>query len=874
MMQQYLKIKEQHKDCILFFRLGDFYEMFFDDALTASKVLEITLTGRDCGQTERAPMCGVPYHAADAYVAKLIEKGYKVAICEQVEDPSPNSIVKREVVRIITPGTVTDQHLLDEKQNNYLCTVCYVKSEAAIAYVDVSTGSIYCTLIKNVLQDKLLLELYNEISKIHPAELISNKDLKSIFEAYHINISGVALNKLQINESNDIDYYISLIKDHFKVISLEALGIYPTDKTLIFAIGKLVDYLLETQKTSLTHINHLKRYHIEEFMIIDDSTRKNLELTEPIRGTDHKNTLFNIIDYTKTAMGARKLKRWLLEPLQHIPDIIDRQDAVEWLYNHVTQSNDLAVHLRNVYDMERLLSRIVYGNCNGRDLNALKQSLAAIPDIVSDISILKCNIFEDISSKIDLLRDVYDLIHLSIVENPPTGIKEGNIIREGYHPELDELRHITTHGKDWISQLIEEERAKTGIKNLKIGFNKVFGYYIEVTKSYIKLVPDDYIRKQTLANAERYITPELKDMEVKILNAESKIEKLEYDIFNSIRQFINNQVIRIQDTADKIASIDAINSMCIVALKNKYTRPSINEKGIMNILNGRHPVVEKVIQGSSFIENSTFLDNEKNRFSIITGPNMAGKSTYLRQVALICILGHMGSFVPCEKADLCLTDKVFSRVGASDDLSGGQSTFMVEMSEVSNIIKNATCNSLIILDEIGRGTSTYDGLSIAWSVTEYIVKNLKSKTLFATHYHELSELEGKIEGINNYKIQIKESGEDIVFLRKIARGSIDKSYGIHVAKLAGLPTDIIKRSFDILRHLEEKDLNKSSASVYAPTEKLNTQESFQIAFWQQNNIFKDFIAEHILNINIDNLTPLQSMNILNELINKSRELGD
>jgi DNA mismatch repair protein MutS len=594
-----------------------------------------------------------------------------------------------------------------------------------------------------------------------------------------------------------------------------------------------------------------------------------LELIEPIRGTDKKNTLFNVIDHTMTAMGARKLKKWLLEPLQDIQAIENRHEAVDQLYNNILISNHLSTHLKQVYDIERLISRIVYGNCNARDMNSLKQSIEILPDLKSDISSVKGDIFEDISNNIDTLKDILDLIHSSIEENPPVTVKEGNIIKDGYNEELDELRTITTHGKDWINALIEKERETTGIKNLRIGYNKVFGYYIEVTKSYMKLVPDYYIRKQTLANAERYITPDLKDMEVKILSAESRIEKLEFDLFNEVRTFIKNQVMRIQKTADMVATVDAINSLCTIAVRNRYKRPKMNTSGIISIVDGRHPVVEKVLKNEVFIPNSTYMDNELERFSIITGPNMAGKSTYMRQIALIVILAHIGSFVPAEDADIAMIDKVFSRVGASDDLSSGQSTFMVEMSEVSNIIKNATRDSLIILDEIGRGTSTYDGLSIAWAVTEYISKKIKAKTLFATHYHELSELEGKIEGISNYKILIKESGDDIIFLRKISKGSIDKSFGIQVARLAGIPNELIKRAFNILKKLEETDLNKN----YNLSEKIS-DNSDQIAFWDINNKYKDFLKENVYNVNINNLTPLQCMTVLNEIIQKSKELDD
>ena len=881
MMIQYMEIKEKHKDSILFFRLGDFYEMFFDDALTASRVLEITLTGKNCGLEERAPMCGIPYHSSRGYIAKLVEKGYKVAICEQVEPPSSAGIVKREVVRIVTPGTVIDNSMLDEKQNNYLSSVTVLKNSCSITYVDVSTGNMLSTEFNDTVNDKNIIDLYNEICKINPSEILSNRDLKELFSIYKLNSLDTVLKNINIVEQGtDIDYYLNMIKDHFKVISTEVFGIYADNKATILSIGNLLEYLYSTQKISLDHINQLLCYKTEDYMIIDNSTRRNLELTEPIRGTDKKNTVFNVIDHTKTAMGARKLKKWLLEPLQDIESIKDRHDAVEDLYNNVIVANNIREHMKGIYDIERLMSKITYGSCNARDLNSLKQSIEVLPDLKSDISSLDARIFNDISSDLDTLHDIHETIVASIVENPPVTVKEGNIVRDDYNEELDELRNISVNGKEWLNGLIDQEREKTGIKNLKIGFNKVFGYYIEVTKSYLNLVPEEYIRKQTLANAERYITPDLKDMEAKILNAESKIVEIEYEIFNEIRLFVKNQIERIQQSAEMVSTVDALNSLCSAALKNNYIRPEITNDGVLNIVNGRHPVIEKVLKDERFIENSTYLDKDENRFSIITGPNMAGKSTYMRQVALITILAHIGSFVPAEKAQLTLVDKLFSRVGASDDLSSGQSTFMVEMSEVSNIINNATENSLIILDEIGRGTSTYDGLSIAWSVTEYITNNIKAKTLFATHYHELSELEDKIKGINNYKIMIKESGEDIIFLRKITKGSIDKSYGIQVARLAGLPKNVINRSFELLEKLEEIDLNKKNSlkliDVKAVEKVQDTakEEIEQVSFWNYDDRYKDFISENILNLNINSMTPLESLNMMNELIKKARELGD
>jgi DNA mismatch repair protein MutS len=876
-----MEIKDKHKDSILFFRLGDFYEMFFDDAITASRVLEITLTGKNCGLEERAPMCGIPHHSSKGYISKLVEKGYRVAICEQVEPPSATGIVKREVVRVITPGTVIDNSMLDEKQNNYLSSVTVLKNSCSISYVDVSTGNMLSTEFKDKINDKNIIDLYNEICKIKPSEILSNRDLEEIFSKHKLNSLDTILKNLNItDQGTDAEYYLNIIKDHFKVISIEVFGIYSEDRASILSLGNLLEYLYSTQKISLDHINQLDCYKTDDYMIIDNSTRRNLELTDPIRGIDKKNTVFNIIDHTKTSMGARKLKKWLLEPLQDIKVIRDRHDAVENLYNNIIVSNNIRENMKSIYDIERLMSKITYGNCNARDLNSLNQSIEVLPDLKSDIPSLDTKLFKKISKEMDTLHDVHEMITTSIVENPPVTIKEGNLVRDGYNEELDELRNISVNGKEWLNGLIDQEREKTGIKNLKIGFNKIFGYYIEVTKSYLGLVPEEYIRKQTLANAERYITPDLKDMEVKILNAESKIVEIEYEIFNDIRLFVKNQVERIQKSAEMVSTVDALNSLCTTALKNGYIRPEITEDGVINIVNGRHPVIEKVLKDERFIENSTYLDKDENRFSIITGPNMAGKSTYMRQVALITILAHIGSFVPAEKAQISLVDKLFSRVGASDDLSSGQSTFMVEMSEVSNIINNATENSLIILDEIGRGTSTYDGLSIAWAVTEYITNNIKAKTLFATHYHELSELEDKIKGINNYKIMIKESGENIIFLRKITKGSIDKSYGIQVARLAGLPKNIINRSFQLLEKLEEIDLNRKQSLELAETKSnddvtSSTKECLeQVSFWNYDSRYKDFISENILNLNINSMTPLDSLNMMNELMKKARELGD
>ena len=869
MMEQYMSIKEQYTDCILLYRLGDFYEMFFDDALTASKVLEIALTGRDCGQEERAPMCGVPYHAVESYISKLIESGYKVAICEQVEDPATaKGIVKRDVVRVITPGTVIDQSMLDEKTNNYLCCV-YLNSGFGLSYVDVSTGDLFLTEnislndfdVHNKNKYSLLAE---EIDKINPSEIISN----SVTENERLD-SKITL----ISDILSLSEYKKIILDHFNVVSLDSFGISDNINAII-SLGMLINYLNQTQKTSLEHINKLHYYSVGEFLQIDSSTRKNLELIETVRGKKGAGTLYHVIDYTMTSMGGRQLKKWIEEPLKSLSGINSRLDSVEELFNNVMISNNIKECLKCVYDIERLISRIVYGNCNGRDLTALKQSVSQIPDLKSELSNLESKMLKSIYDSLDMLQDIYDLIDKSIVEEPPISVKEGGIIKEGFNKELDEIKEITINGKTWISSLQNTEREKTGIKNLKIGYTRIFGYYIEVTQSYLKSVPDNYIRKQTLANCERFVTPELKEMEAKILNADEQVMKLEYDLFIEVRQYIKEQIKRIQETAHSIAVVDTLNSLAIAAVKNDYIRPVMNNKGYINIVDGRHPVIERLIKNEMFVPNDTYIDNKENRMSIITGPNMAGKSTYMRQVALIALLSHIGSFVPAKSAEICVLDKIFTRVGASDDLSQGQSTFMVEMSEVSNILNNATENSLLILDEIGRGTSTYDGLSIAWSVVEYITKKIKAKTLFATHYHELSELESKLKSVKNYRILIKETDDKIIFLRKIAEGSVDKSYGIQVANLAGLPDEVVHRAKDILKQLDESDINKPFAKRKRERINDNSQVSmFMIPVEDsENKACKAFVDDIIKNIDINNVTPMMALTLLNDIIEKANKI--
>lgn len=883
MMQQYLNLKENYKDCIVMYRLGDFYEMFFDDALVASKVLEIALTGRDCGLEERAPMCGIPYHAVDNYIPKLIENGFKVAICEQLEDPAlAKGIVKRDVVRIITPGTITDQNMLDDKSNNYLLSIYISDTGFGLSYVDVSTGEMLVTEYIDNNSDSLKDALIGEIIKINPSEIISNCLVGSDIFDNKIN----CIDKIESPEQNKNN-----ILKHFKAVSLDSYGI--SDNVLIItSLGMLIEYLNTTQKISLDHINSIHSYKIGDYVLLDSSTRKNLELTETIRGKKGVGTLFNVLDNTMTAMGGRLLKKWIEEPLRNENLINERLNATEQLYDNVMVSNNFKEYMRKIYDIERLISRIVYGNCNGRDLVALKQSISSLPEFKSELSFSDCDMFKNIYNDFDTLDDVFSLLDKSIVDEPPISVKEGGIIRKGYNEELDEIKEISVNGKTWISNLQNSEREKTGIKNLKIGYNKIFGYYIEITASNVKNAPESYTRKQTLANCERFVTPELKEMESKILNADEQIMKLEYNLFLDVRQYIKEQITRIQKTAHHIATVDTINSLAIAAIKNNYIRPTINTKNHIDIIDGRHPVIEKIMKNEFFVPNDTHINNNNLRMSIITGPNMAGKSTYMRQVALITLMAHIGSFVPAEKADICIVDKIFTRVGASDDLAQGQSTFMVEMSEVSNILNNATDKSLLILDEIGRGTSTYDGLSIAWSVVEYITNKIKAKTLFATHYHELSELEKKIGCIKNYRILIKESGDKITFLRKIAEGSVDKSYGIQVAKLAGLPNVVINRAKDILNMLEESDINRAADriindsieenalnnSIDESVIKENTSAT-QISIFgdaptstANESTYKKFIDKEIKSIDINSLTPIDAMMLLNNIIKKSRKM--
>lgn len=866
MMQQYLDIKDQYKDCILFFRLGDFYEMFFKDAETASRELEITLTGRDCGLTQRAPMCGIPYHAAEVYISRLINKGYKVAICEQIEDPQvAKGIVKRDVIKVVTPGTVTDSSMLDERKNNYLLSIYRNQYYYGLAVVDVSTGEFSCTSIN---WGNTSSKLMDEIAKFSPSEIIVNAEIlndtnliTSIKKRY-----GAYITKFE-DEYFETNRAIHKLKNQFAGFDEEGKNF----DLSVNASGALIEYLEQTQKVNLGHIQTINAYKIEEFMVLDVSTRRNLELSETLREKGRKGSLLWVLDRTITSMGGRAIRKWIEQPLINISDICERLDAVNEHKEKFMVRMEIRELLKRVYDIERLMSKVILGNVNARDLIALKNSIGQIPFIKCLLkecsSLLNVRNYE----MLDTLQDIYDLIEMAITDEPPVSVKEGGIIKTGYNNEVDKLRGATTEGKNWVVALENLEREKTGIKNLKVGFNRVFGYYIEVTKSYYSYVPQSYIRKQTLANCERFITQDLKEIEDTILGAEDKVIVLEYGIFQEVKESISSQVNRIKATARCIAEVDVICSMAEVADREGYCMPEMTVGDEIEIIDGRHPVVEKMLDLNSFVPNDTCLDMNENRLSIITGPNMAGKSTYMRQVALIILMAQIGSFVPAKSAKIGIVDRIFTRVGASDDLSAGQSTFMVEMSEVANILSNATSRSLLILDEIGRGTSTFDGLSIAWAVIEFISDKEKigCRTLFATHYHELTELEGKLTGIKNYCIAVKEKGEDIIFLRKIIRGGADDSYGIQVARLAGVPQPVIDRAKEILNELENADISKKEIKI----RKGKTPIDGQLDMFSFSNCGKAKIevADELRNMDISALTPLDALNIIYKLQQKLKK---
>ena len=870
MMAKYLETKAQYPDCILFYRLGDFYEMFFEDAQIASKELELTLTGKSCGLEERAPMCGVPYHAVDNYLPRLVSKGYKVAICEQVEDPKlAKGLVKREVIRIVTPGTNISPTAIDENKNSYLMCVASFENTTGICVCDVTTGEYLLTEVSNSRN------VLDEIYKFEPNEIICN-DAFLLSDIDFDNLKaryGICISSLEPKYFDDERAKRILLK-HFKVNTLIGLGIsdFPTG---IIASGAMLQYLYETQKISLDHITHIYPYLNDKYMLLDSSTRRNLELCETLRDKSKRGSLLWVLDKTKTAMGARLLRQYIEQPLVSKDEIEERLDAVENLCTDSIDRDELREYLNSIYDLERLLGRVCYQTANPRDMIALRNSLSMLPHI--KLLLKECNTkaLSDINEDIDDLQDICSLIMEAIEEEPPISIKEGGIIKQGFDENVDTLRDAKTKGKTWLAQLEEEDRERTGIKNLKVKYNKVFGYYFEVTNSYKDMVPEDYIRKQTLTGAERYTTPKLKELEDTILNAEDKLYGLEYDIFVRIRDAIAGEIERIQRTAKAIARLDVFASLSVVAEKNKYVRPTINEKGIIDIKDGRHPVVELVINNDMFIANDCHLDNNKNCISIITGPNMAGKSTYMRQVALTVLMSHIGSFVPAKKANICITDRIFTRVGASDDLASGQSTFMVEMNEVANILRNATSNSLLILDEIGRGTSTFDGLAIAWAVVEHISNKrlLGAKTLFATHYHELTELEGKMNNVNNYCIAVKEQGDDIVFLRKIIRGGADKSYGIQVAKLAGVPDIVIDRAKEIVNELVDNDISEKLQSIVVDNK--DSSKVKPIVYDEvdlgQMSLFDTSTDEDVIKelreIDLESLRPIDALNRLYKLQN-------
>lgn len=866
MMQQYLDTKEQYKDCILFFRLGDFYEMFYSDAETASRELEITLTGRDCGLEERAPMCGVPFHAADAYISRLIAKGYKVAVCEQVEDPAlAKGIVRREVIRVITPGTVTDTSMLDDRKNNYLMSIYKSGYYYGIAVVDVSTGDFSATCIT---WGNTLGKLLDEIARYSPSEIIANSEFLNDPAA-----AGPVRKRFNSYISSLDDTYFTDEAAYVRFQERFGDGKTPGDgfEPSVNASGALLEYLEQTQKVNLDHINNINLYKSEEFMLLDISTRRNLELTETMREKSKKGTLLWVLDRTMTSMGGRTLRRWVEQPLLNLEDINERLEAVGEFKDKFMVRMEIRELLKRVYDIERLMGKVILGTVNCRDLIALKNSIGQVPYVKDILSGCSSVLAVRSNERSDALTDVYDLIESSIMEEPPLSVREGMIIKTGFDPEVDRLRRASTEGKDWVAALEASEREKTGIRNLKVGFNKVFGYYIEITKSYFHLVPEGYIRKQTLANCERYITQELKEMESAILGAEEKVIGLEYSLFCDIKARIAAEVRRIKATAACLAELDVLCSLAEVADHEGYCRPEVTLEGVMEIKEGRHPVVEKMLEQGAFVPNDTLLDTDENRLSIITGPNMAGKSTYMRQVALIVLMAQTGSFVPAKSTRIGLADRIFTRVGASDDLSAGQSTFMVEMSEVANILSNATSRSLLILDEIGRGTSTYDGLSIAWAVIEYVSDREKvgSRTLFATHYHELTELEGKITGIKNYCISVKEKGEDIIFLRKIIRGGADGSYGIQVARLAGVPQPVLERAREILKELEDADISKKETRLRRSKMPIEGQ----IDLFSMNGAAKvrSEALEELKAIDVSTLTPLDALNVLYRLQQKARK---
>ncbi len=856
MMEQYLKIKENYKDCILFFRLGDFYEMFFEDAKLVSKELELTLTGKNCGQEERAPMCGVPFHSAETYIAKLVDKGYKVAICEQTEDPAASKgLVKREVVQVVTPGTVTAQSMLAERENNYLAAV-YIDptiSGLSIAYCDISTGELR---VGEYNEANLYETLLNELVKINAKEIIVNDDFAQNYSIEEMGIVTEAYINVVTNEFFSQKSCIESIKAQFNCLSTIAVGM-EEDSLCLFALGALLNYLLETQKHSLKQITKVQTYEMGKHMALDKATLRNLELTETLYDKKVPGSLLGILDKTHTAMGSRKMKKWLREPLNEVEEISLRLEGVDELYNQLIVRNNIKESLKGIYDFERLAGRIACGNANGKDMIALKNSLGLLPEIKSILEYTNSQILNEINDEIDPLKEVYKIIDDAILEEPPMTIKEGGLIKTGYSKELDELKDSIKGGKSWISNLEAIERERTGIRNLKVGYNRVFGYYLEITKSFYDQIPENYIRKQTLANAERFITPELKDMENLVLNAEAKINQMEYELFSSLRQYIEDFITPIQLTSDAIAKLDVLCSFAYVSEKQGYVKPIIDDSLEIQIVKGKHPVIEQTITNGLFISNDTYLNDKDASLLLITGPNMAGKSTYMRQTALLVLMAQAGCFIPCESARIGVVDRIFTRIGASDNLAQGQSTFYVEMSELSYILNSAGPRSLIVLDEIGRGTSTYDGLSIAWAVTEYLCnENTHIRTLFATHYHELTVLEEQIQGVKNLNVDVSEEDGDIIFLHKIIEGSASRSYGIHVAKLAGIPKNLLNRAKEKLGDLE-KGLHHEISNAG------EVKEELQISMFMPSE--PNPIVEKLKELNLMEVTPSQAIKILEEL---------
>jgi len=864
MFRQYLEIKEQYQDAILFYRLGDFYETFFDDAEVAARELDLVLTGRDGGPMGRVPMAGIPYHSADSYIARLIERGYKVAVCEQMEDPKlAKGLVKREVIRVVTPGTVTDPKMLEERQNKFLCTVAYSRSGFGLATVDLSTGEFAACEFSG---PDALQQLLDELGRLEPAEVVLEPGLEgepritAALKRWSVPFSPYKSAPFQHREA-----YRALTR-HFGVSTLKGYG---CEELLLAtaAAGSALAYLNETQKTNLSHISGISIYYPGEYMMLDAATRRNLEVTRSLRDGGRKGTLLWVMDKSITSMGGRLLRSWLERPLLRLPAILERHEAVQELVNHPTLRADLRAQLKEVHDLERLAGRIAYGSASARDLVALKNSLVALPTLRVLLETVKSARLVALRDSLDMLDDVRDLIEQAIVDDPPVSLTDGGIIKEGFDADVDRLRTISRDGKSWIASLEARERERTGIKSLKVGYNKVFGYYISVTKANLNLVPDDYIRKQTLANEERFITPDLKEMESAVLGADEKLVRQEYELFVTVRTRVAAQVARIQQSARAVAELDALSTFAEVAALYGYVRPLVDNSTVLELKDVRHPVLERVMPEGSFVPNDLLVDTQENRILVITGPNMGGKSTVMRSAALVTILAQAGSFVPASAAHIGLVDRVWTRVGASDDLATGQSTFMVEMTEVANILHGATSRSLILLDEVGRGTATFDGLSIAWAITEYIHNVVGARTLFATHYHELCELEGMLPGVKNFSMAVREKGEEIVFLRKLVRGGADRSYGIQVARLAGLPKEVVERSREILATLEEQEGERKRRREVAAS-KLRQRPVVQLTFFEEK---KHPVVQELLNLNVMALTPMEAINLLYELQAKAKE---